>query len=59
MTIRQPIISEVTYGDNFATELINNINNDKEKEKLLLDYPTVYIIRDKNDKEQYTVYAWC
>lgn len=57
MTIKQPIISEVTYGDNFAAELINNINNDKEKEKLLLDYPTVYIIRDKNEKEQYTVYV--
>ncbi len=57
VTISKPIISEVTYSDNFTAELLSNIGENKNAQKLLLDYPTVYIIRDKDNNAQYTVYV--
>ncbi|WP_125980844.1 DUF2075 domain-containing protein [Loigolactobacillus iwatensis] len=57
MAIKGPIIKEVTYSENFTNELDDAIGDKKIDKKLLIDYPTVYIIRDKDRQEQYTVYV--
>lgn len=56
MKVKNPIVTEVTYGKNFSRELKFKIESNKKKKKLLLDYPTIYIIQDQN-KKQYTVYV--
>ena len=48
--LKDPIIYPVKYDINTATELNDQIRNqfsdDENKQSLLIDYPTVYIIDD-------------
>ena len=60
--IKDPIIFDTKYDVESANELENKIHdeykNNKLAEKLLIEYPTVYIINSKisGDKE-YSVYV--
>lgn len=56
MEVKNPIVTEITYGKNFSEELKTKIGTNEKKKKFLLDYPTIYIIQDQN-KKQYTVYV--
>ncbi|QDD70402.1 ATP-dependent exonuclease [Lactobacillus amylovorus] len=59
--LKDPIIYPVKYDINTATELNDQIRNqfsdDENKQSLLIDYPTVYIIDDPEKVNQYTVYV--
>lgn len=61
--LKNPIIYSVDYNVGTATELNNQIRDkfadDENKQSLLIDYPTVYIIDDagKTGKKKYTVYV--
>lgn len=60
-TLKDPIIYPVKYDIDTAAELNNQIRdnfaNDQDKQSLLIDYPTVYIIGDPEKVNQYTVYV--
>lgn len=60
--IGSPIIFETKYNRNNATKLDENISSniaDEEKQNLLINYPTVYIINEPNGSKRvnYTVYV--
>ncbi|MBN3488398.1 DUF2075 domain-containing protein [Lactobacillus acidophilus] len=59
--IKDPIIYPVEYNIDTATELNDQIRknfaDDQDKQSLLIDYPTVYIINDPEKVNQYTVYV--
>ncbi|MHC5228943.1 DUF2075 domain-containing protein [Enterococcus sp. LJL99] len=55
--IPNPIIHEIDYDKNKLEEFKTIISTEKEnKQKLLLNYPTVYIVNDKQKNEKYSVY---
>lgn len=60
--IKKPIIFETEYSGGTATQLDEKIKQnytDPTKQKLLIEYPTVYVINNQNKskKAQYTVYV--
>jgi DUF2075 family protein/predicted GIY-YIG superfamily endonuclease len=60
--IGSPIIFETKYNRNNATKLDESISSniaDEEKQNLLINYPTVYIINEPNGSKRvnYTVYV--
>lgn len=60
--IGSPIIFETKYNRNNATKLDKNISSniaDEQKQNLLINYPTVYIINEPNGSKRvkYTVYV--
>ena len=54
----QPIIEQFDYNSFSSDDIVKSSRKDTEKH-LLLNYPTVYIIRDKGEKNNasYTVYV--
>lgn len=55
--IEAPVIKEVDYNNLFVEELHQQIGSDNTKRKLLLEYPTVYIIHDQDSSNGYRVYV--
>ncbi len=55
--ISAPIVHEIEYNNQALEKFETEIHEEsKQKEKLLLNYPTVYIINDLQSSENYSVY---
>ncbi|WP_427814822.1 DUF2075 domain-containing protein (plasmid) [Enterococcus sp. 22-H-5-01] len=58
MTLVNPIIYEVGYSKEALNHLEETIQNKGKKEqKVMLNYPTVYIVNDKKGSSKYSVYV--
>ncbi|GEP25260.1 DUF2075 domain-containing protein [Lentilactobacillus diolivorans] len=55
--IGYPIIEQVNYDKNVPDELNNLVGADVAKRRLLLEYPTVYVIYSPNKRGGYEVYV--
>lgn len=55
--ISSPIIHELEYKIKAIDELEKDLLKCEEKKKLLLDYPTVYIVNDEHQNQKYSVYV--
>lgn len=49
-----PIIYEIDYNSNAIKNIENSVTD--KKAKYILDYPTVYIVNDKNKRQCFSVY---
>ena len=57
MEVSKPIIYEVDYSKEALSHLEENIQDKGKKEqKVMLSYPTVYIVNDKKSPAKYSVY---
>lgn len=57
MEVSKPIIYEVDYSKEALSHLEENIQDKGKKEqKVMLSYPTVYIVNDKKSPSKYSVY---
>lgn len=57
MEVSKPIIYEVDYSKEALSHLEENIQSKGKKEqKVMLSYPTVYIVNDKKSLAKYSVY---
>jgi len=57
MEVSKPIIYEVDYSKEALSHLEENIQDKGKKEqKVMLSYPTVYIVNDKKSPMKYSVY---
>lgn len=57
MKLSKPIIYEVDYSKDSLNSLEEKIQNKGEKEqRVMLSYPTVYIVNDKKSSSKYSVY---
>ena len=57
MNLPKPIIYEVDYSKEALSHLEENIQDKGKKEqKVMLSYPTVYIVNDKKSPTKYSVY---
>ena len=56
--IKNPIVREIEYTSNSLVDLKNQLKHigHKNEEKLLFDYPVVYIVNDEN-KNRFSVYV--
>ena len=55
--LSSPIITEVDYGKKSFDELQQEVGSDQNKRKLLVKFPTVYVVFSQNKKNQYEVYV--
>ncbi|MFT8982795.1 DUF2075 domain-containing protein [Oenococcus sp.] len=56
MAVQKPIIQQIVYGPDVKDKLSVATATEPKQLKYLLNYPTVYIIKDKNDRK-YRVYV--
>lgn len=56
MAVQKPIIQQIVYGPDVKEKLSVAVATEPRQLKYLLNYPTVYIIKDKNDRK-YRVYV--
>lgn len=55
--LNDPVIQQVKYDMDSIETLKKATQTNRETEKLMFDYPTVYIIYDKRSKQDYEVYV--
>lgn len=54
--VESPIVYDLAYNEEALKEFKENFIEAQDS-KLLLNYPTVYIVNDKDDNQSYTVYV--
>lgn len=54
--MESPIVYDLAYNEEALKEFKENFIEAQDS-KLLLNYPTVYIVNDKDDNQSYTVYV--